>query len=475
MSQFIKCRKIFVCSARARMMRRASVIAFILLFLTGSTGLIGLDKLGNTSNASLQIVTVSVSPSSTTILTNQNFTIGVNVSGVSDLFGWEFQLGWNSTFLDAVDVSEGEFLKTGGSTFFTYRSNTTAGNIIVDCTLTGNILGVSGGGTLARVTFYAKGVGECPLNLHDVTLLDSAGQLIPSQAVSGYGYFTPQESHDVAVTNVTASPVAALPGDIVNVSVTVQDDGSFAEVFNLTVYVNSQVIGVQSVSLGSGSSTIVTFAWNTTGFGKGDYVLLASASIVPGEVNIINNNMQATSPVTLLYNGHDIAISAVEPSKTVVGQGYGALITVTAKDYGIYPEAFNVTVYVNGTAIYVQPVNLESGASIALTPVWNTTDFAYGNYTMSAYASPVPGENDTTNNSFISEIAVHVGVPGDVSSALAGAYDGIVNMRDIAYLVVLFDTKPSSINWNPNADVNGDGVVNVRDIAIAVYNFAEHE
>jgi hypothetical protein len=48
-------------------------------------------------------------------------------------------------------------------------------------------------------------------------------------------------------------------------------------------------------------------------------------------------------------------------------------------------------------------------------------------------------------------------------------------MKDIAYLVILFNTKPTSPNWNPNADVNNDGVCNMKDIAIAIINFNKHE
>jgi hypothetical protein len=48
-------------------------------------------------------------------------------------------------------------------------------------------------------------------------------------------------------------------------------------------------------------------------------------------------------------------------------------------------------------------------------------------------------------------------------------------MKDIAYMVALFNTKPSSPNWNPNADINNDGVVNMKDIAIGILNFNKKE
>jgi hypothetical protein len=50
-----------------------------------------------------------------------------------------------------------------------------------------------------------------------------------------------------------------------------------------------------------------------------------------------------------------------------------------------------------------------------------------------------------------------------------------VNMKDIAYLVVQFNTRPTSLNWNPNGDINDDTVVNMKDIAIGIVNFNKHE
>jgi len=62
-------------------------------------------------------------------------------------------------------------------------------------------------------------------------------------------------------------------------------------------------------------------------------------------------------------------------------------------------------------------------------------------------------------------------IPGDVSGDQLGIPDGKVDMRDLQYLIMLFMTKPSSSNWNPNVDINVDGVVNMRDISIALLNF----
>jgi len=413
---------------------------------------------------SLTTATVSVSPSTVTASVGKNFSINVDISNVLNLYGWEFRLSWNATLLDPVNATEGPFLKAGGDTFFYYRPNATTGQMTVGCTLLGLRPGVSGNGILATVTFYTKNVGECPLDLYNATLLDPGEHLIPYQTVGGYGYFTPP--HDIAIINVSASPSTVLPGNTVNINVTVQNQGGFNEVFNVTSYANTYVIGTQTVSLDKGSSMTIPFTWDTAGFGKGDYIILASASIVSEEIDTRDNTL-ADSIVTVLTLGHDVAVKNVTSSKTVIGQGYSLLIYITGKNYGIFAETFDITAYYNETTlITTQSVTLPSGDSATLTFTWNTTDVAKGNYTVTAEATPVPGETDTVDNT-LPDGWVFVTIPGDVNG------DKYVNIKDAVLLGVAFGSKQGEPTYNPNADINNDGYINIRDAVIQGVNFGK--
>jgi len=185
---------------------------------------------------------------------------------------------------------------------------------------------------------------------------------------------------------------------------------------------------------------------------------------------IIDANNTDNYPLTIA----DVAISNITLAKTVVGQRYGVSVNATLQN-GVYEETFNVTVYANAAAINETRITLTSRNSSTITLTWDTTGFAFGNYTLNACAWPVPGEVKIENNKCTCDIPIHVGVPGDMSGTAPGVYDGIVNMKDIAYLVSLYQTKLNKPNWNPNADVNNDGVVDMKDIAIAVYYFNQHE
>jgi len=413
-------------------------------------------------------VKVSVFPSTVTASIDQNFSIDINIANVFNLYAWEFRLSWNPSLLDLDNIVQGSFLEGGGSTYFSYKQNATVGYLVADCTLLGMVPGVSGNGTLATITFHVENQGECTLDLYDVLLLDSFERLIPCDALDGYGYFTYQ--HDIAVTNVNATPLTVFPGDIVNINVTVQNQGAFSEMFNVTTYADLEVIGSQSISLYNGSSTIIPFAWNTTNFEKGDYIISASASIVPNEVDTVDNTKTADNLVTILFNGHDVAVIGFGRLKTIVGQGYCMNITVTVKNYGIFEETFDTTIYINATLIQTQNVTLTSGTRYTLNFLWNTTNFDKANYTISAYAWPVPDETDTDNNLLVDGTVV-VGIACDITGPIEGVPDGVCNMRDIGYFCEAF------VNQELNCDVTGpvwgmpDGTVNMRDIGEACNNF----
>jgi hypothetical protein len=152
-------------------------VILLLVMLSSASGLTELSRSVTT--------TVYVYPSSKTVVVGQSFSVYIKISDVTDLYGWEFKLSWNPNLLDVIDVTEGPFLKQGGDTFFTKKINNTAGYILVDCTLLGDVPGVSGDGTLASVKFYAEEEGSTVLDLYDTILLNSLEQTIPHTANDG--------------------------------------------------------------------------------------------------------------------------------------------------------------------------------------------------------------------------------------------------------------------------------------------------
>lgn len=164
----------------------------------------------------------------------------------------------------------------------------------------------------------------------------------------------------------------------------------------------------------------------------------------------------------------DVAVTNIKCSKTVVGQGYNCMTNVSVVNVGDFTETFNVTLYANTTVVGIQIMNnLPNGTSSFLNFAWNTAGFAYGNYTISAYACPVPGETITADNN-LTDGTEYVGIPGDING------DGTVNVLDAIILGNAFNSKPGDPNWNPNADINSDGIVNILDSVILGNHFGQH-
>ena len=174
----------------------------------------------------------------------------------------------------------------------------------------------------------------------------------------------------------------------------------------------------------------------------------------------IDENNQDRYP---LMTTHDIEIQDLKTSKTVVGQGYKLGVNATIINYGINPETFQITLYVNTTSIATQTITLRSISYTIITFTWNTTGFVKGNYTVSAYALPVQGETHTADNTFIGG-GVFLTLPGDING------DQKVNILDAILLANAFNSKPGDPKWSPNADINGDNKVNILDaIVLAGY------
>ena len=60
---------------------------------------------------------ISLEPSVSPVPLGSPVEVNVNVSGVSDLFGWQFDIGFNPTVLSAASVTEGSLFSSAGVSF----------------------------------------------------------------------------------------------------------------------------------------------------------------------------------------------------------------------------------------------------------------------------------------------------------------------------------------------------------------------
>ena len=110
------------------------------------------------------------------------FTLDISAEAVFDLAGWQFDIAFDPAILEAINVSEGDFLKTdGGTTFFQRGSIDNASGKITGLSAARlSAQGVSGTGTLLQVTFKAKSGGETEVALHKFQFGSVTGDSIPA-------------------------------------------------------------------------------------------------------------------------------------------------------------------------------------------------------------------------------------------------------------------------------------------------------
>lgn len=154
----------------------------------------------------------------------------------------------------------------------------------------------------------------------------------------------------------------------------------------------------------------------------------------------------------------DVVITAVAPSKTVLGKTSICRFNVTVENLGSYSEAFNVTLLANTTAIgTILNVVLLGKTSQTLLFSWNTTSFVYGKYVISARATTVPYEINTANNTHGGS-TVTVTILGDVD----GNFN--VNILDVVKITGIYGAKRGESGFNSNSDLDDNGVINILDV-----------
>jgi hypothetical protein len=110
----------------------------------------------------------------------------------------------------------------------------------------------------------------------------------------------PVKKHDIAITNVSASPLIAYVGTPVEITVETVNLGNFTETFNVTIYYDTFKIATRKIeSLDSGFNLTMSIIWVTVNASTGNYTVWALADFLPEEVNV-TNNVFINGKVTLL-------------------------------------------------------------------------------------------------------------------------------------------------------------------------------
>jgi len=138
----------------------------------------------------------------------------------------------------------------------------------------------------------------------------------------------------------------------------------------------------------------------------GNATIYACAYTVPISLGGIPYCPEVSSGFQIIRESmHDIAIIAISPSSNFVFAGDIVDVNATVKNLGNFTESFNITLFYTHL-VTTEVVNtlfvdgLGSGAERTLVFHWDTENVSEGNYTLSALASQVDGEENLDNNHY---------------------------------------------------------------------------
>jgi len=158
---------------------------------------------------------------------------------------------------------------------------------------------------------------------------------------------------------------------------------------------------------------------------------------------------------------HDIAITNVSPSKTIVCLGYNLTIHVALKNNGNYTDTFTVWTFCG----LHQNVTLPVLSSTTINYTFSTSKLKKGTYKVWAYAlmpdDARPNDNIRVGTTFL------VTIVGDINA------DGIVDIEDIYSIALAYGSMPGQPGYKPNLDINGDSIIDIEDIYTAALHYGE--
>jgi len=134
------------------------ILSFILIFAGCLSNLFPVTP--DDSSPALTGGILYLEPDNLNVIPGQNFTVELKTASITNLKGYSVTLSYDPALLNLQEVTEGPFFSVKGETFFYNDIDGKEGKVLIDCAILGRDLSVSGGGTLATLSFTCLKAGS---------------------------------------------------------------------------------------------------------------------------------------------------------------------------------------------------------------------------------------------------------------------------------------------------------------------------
>lgn len=451
----------------------------------------------STNRVEAQTTVVSIKPERVRTALNTVFTVDINISDVTDLYGYELMLWFKNSVLQATKAERpaGHFLTpVDPDKIFVAKweikndYNSTHGRIWLSVILITPEVGKTGSGILVRLTFKGIREGITPLTLDPMKLSDSNADSIDSIVNDGL----------VAVGNVMT-----VPDDYSTIQKAINSAYTGDRIYVRPGTYFENVIVNKTVSL-IGEATENTFI---DGGGKGNVIIVSANGVEIRKFTIQNGGKQpwtnygACIQLQAAYSNCSIRDSVLRNStlgveincynttvaNSVIKENYkgismpmsGGNNTITGNTiidsiwYGleiIYNN--NGSTVFHNSFISNSQYQFYAHAYITGTVcVWDNG--VEGNYWSNYTGTDTDGDG-TSETPHIIDVLNRDNHPlmspymqGDVN------HDATIDIFDCVLAALAFGSVPSDPQWNPHCDVNLDNTIDIFDMVTIALNFGK--
>lgn len=234
-------------------------------------------KSGNSLTTDLEGSTLTFQPGAAYVADGSTIPININLDAVSNLFGYQFKVHFDSTKVSASGVFVNTIFDTSSNAFITWNADCTTTPGVCEFAVTkeraDGVNPVDVNGTIATITFTANNPGTVPLTFSDDILSDRDAHPLPHSSYSGtlnvYGFATVNgavnlqgrtapfdTSGTVTLTdqggNFSPTVVNPLPNGTFSASVPVLPGGSTYNLLaNHSLYLSNQLTGLSAYTPGN--------------------------------------------------------------------------------------------------------------------------------------------------------------------------------------------------------------------------------